>query len=123
MKIFKSFLFNAVLTFVFVTSLVTSDVKANTEKSEATFGFRVGYDFDFKQVFVGGQAEMGKILKIFRFVPSVDYGFGNDLTTFAFNADLRIYFSPPGVSPVFYGGAGPTFLVASPDGGDSDSDL
>ena len=64
-----------------------------------------------------------KIAEIARFAPSVDLGFGNDLTTFAFNGDVRFFITPPKASATLYGGGGLTFLLAEPKGGNSDSDF
>lgn len=88
-----------------------------------SFGVRGGYDFDADQVVVGVQSELGQLVELVRFAPSVDFGFGNDLTTFAFNGDFRIFLNPPGASATLYGGVGPTFFVVDTKGGNSDSEL
>jgi hypothetical protein len=96
--------------------LITGSVSANN------FGFRGGYDTDFEQALLGFQTELGKVIEIARFAPSVDYGFGNDLTTFAFNGDIRIFLTPPAASATIYGGAGLTVFLIEPKGGDTDTD-
>jgi hypothetical protein len=88
-----------------------------------SFGIRGGYDFDAEQVVIGFQSELGKFIELARFAPSADYGFGNDLTTFAFNGDIRIYLTPPGAGATLYGGVGPTFFVVDTDGSDADSKI
>lgn len=87
------------------------------------YGIRGGYDTDFDQLLIGVQTELSKVAEIARFAPSIDLGFGNDLKTFAFNGDFRIFLTPPKASATLYGGAGATFLIVEPKAGDSDSDF
>ncbi len=87
------------------------------------YGVRGGYDFGAEQAVIGFQSELGKFIELARFAPSADYGFGNDSTTFAFNGDIRIFFSPPGASATLYGGVGPTFYVTDSDRSDADSKI
>ncbi len=99
---------------------VTGNISAAVGGS---YGIRGGYDFDAEQMMIGAQAELGKIIELARFAPSADYGLGNDLTTLAFNADMRIFLSPPGSSATLYGGVGPTFFITDSDGRDAHSKI
>ena len=95
----------------------------NAASAGNSFGVRGGYDTDYDQLLIGAQSELGKVLEIARFAPSVDLGFGNNLTTFAFNGDVRVFLTPPKASATLYGGAGLTMLIVEPKGGDSDSEF
>lgn len=72
------------------------------------FGARAGFGSNPDQ-FVGGlQAVFGRYLKVFRFAPSFDLGFGDDMTTYTANGDFRFSVSPPGAGTSFYIATGPT---------------
>ena len=89
----------------------------------AALGPRAGYDLDSDKFVVGGEAEFGRVLQQFRFAPSVDLEFGNNTIT-ALNADFRLYlFNLPETGLRFYGSAGPTLLFASPEQGDSQTEI
>jgi len=111
------------LTICFAGTIATAIGAGDVKAAAGTFGIRGGFDFDADQVVVGFQAELGRFLEITRFAPSVDFGFGNDLTTIAFNGDFRIYLTPPGSSAELYGSAGPTLLIVDTQGGNSDSEV
>ncbi len=111
------------LTICFVVTVTIAISTGDVKAAAGTFGIRGGYDFDADQVIVGFQSELGRVLEVMRFSPSVDFGFGNDFTTIAFNGDFRIYLTPPGSSAEFYGSAGPTLLIIDPEGGDSNSEV
>ena len=119
MKRLISLIFAAFLGFATMSTLFTNIAGA----AGGSFGVRGGYDFDAEQFLIGGQAEMGKILEIARFAPSVDFGFGNDLTTIAFNGDIRVFVTPPKASSTIYGGLGLTLFVVDSEGRDSDSEF
>lgn len=92
--------------------------------SNYALGVRGGWSSKPDQFFIGGQGEFGKFLKSARFAPSVDVGFGDDFTVTAINLDLRWYLLPlPETGIYFYGAAGPTLAIISPDKGDSDSEI
>jgi len=115
--------FSGALFFIFVVVMGIMTNEINAAAGGLSFGVRGGYDTDSKQILIGGQSELGKFLEIARFSPSVDYGFGQDMTTFAFNGDVHVFLTPPGASATLYGGAGPTFFVFKPKGGNSDSEI
>jgi hypothetical protein len=80
-----------------------------TAPSGLGFGVRAGLGLDPDQFVVGGQFTLGaKAFSLARIVPSVDIGFGDNVTTFAFNADLLFRFILEGTSFGLYGGGGPT---------------
>ena len=54
-----------------------------------------------------------------RLVPSVDFGFGDDATTIAFNLDVIWRLRVEGSTRVIYGGAGPTVAFINPHGSGS----
>ena len=72
------------------------------------FGLRGGLGLEPDQIVVGGQFSLGRALQIFRLVPSVDAGFGENETTIAFNADFLLRLIIENSSFGFYAGAGPT---------------
>ncbi len=72
------------------------------------FGVRAGFGLEPDQFVIGGQAVFGRYLKIFRFAPSVDLGFGDDMTTYNVNGDFRVSLSPPGSTTALYVAGGPT---------------
>lgn len=87
-------------------------------------GLRTGLGLNPDQGVVGLQAVMGKTLKFARFAPSFDFGFGDDVQTFAFNGDIRLLLlTPPKSSTAFYGVAGPTVVYWNPDIGNGDTEI
>lgn len=93
------------------------------ESSERAFGFRIGYGTDPDQFVAGLQFDTGKITRWLHFVPSVDVGFGDNVTTLALNGDLKIFAPLPKSTVVFYGLAGPALAIWWPDEGDRDTDV
>jgi hypothetical protein len=51
-----------------------------------------------------------------RLVPSIDFGFGDNMTTIAFNFDFIWRLRVEGTTRVIYGGAGPTVAFMNPQG-------
>ena len=88
-----------------------------------SFGARAGFGIDPDQIVFGGQAVLGQVLKVARFSPSVDVGFGDDLTTVVGNIDLRVHLSPPRAAAGLYLGGGPTLAWLDPELGDSDTEI
>ena len=87
-------------------------------------GGRAGFSADPDQFVIGGQAVVGSVMPMINLVPSVDIGFGSNVSTTTLNIDLQYNFpSLPKVSPNIYVGAGPSIVMANPDGGDSDTDV
>jgi hypothetical protein len=86
-------------------------------------GLRAGFGIDPDQFVAGGQMVFGNPLKIARFAPSADIGFGDEITIVSFNGDLRLLFSPPGSRAIVYGQVGPTIAILNPKNGDSDTEI
>lgn len=79
-------------------------------------GGRAGFSSDPDQFVIGGQAIVGSILPMIHLAPSVDFGFGNNVTVTAINLDLQYNFpSLPKVSPNIYVGAGPSLIRTKSD--------
>ena len=51
-----------------------------------------------------------------RFVPSIDFGFGDNLTTVALNVDIIYRLRVEGTTRVIYGGGGPTLALMNQHG-------
>jgi hypothetical protein len=106
----------AVLALVILLGMGSSAL-AQEAPSGLGFGLRAGMGLDPDQFVVGAQFSLGKSLKIFRVVPSVDAGFGNSLTTIDFNADFLARLLVENTSFGFYGGGGPTLAFIDRSGG------
>ena len=83
------------------------------------FGLRAGMGLDPDQFVVGAQFSMGKSIGMFRFVPSVDVGFGNNMTVFNLNADFLVRLLIRDAPLELYAGAGPTLVFWDFTGGSS----
>src|SRR2546426_721228 len=70
-------------------------------------GPRIGYDFDFDHVFVGGQLNL-PVGRRWGLVPSAGVFPGQNGSPFRLNADLKYH--PPTVYGLFYFGAGFAYL-------------
>lgn len=88
-----------------------------------SYGIRAGYSDGPDQFVIGAQADMGSIWRRVHFVPSIDAGFGNDLTTICFNGDIQAFLPMPKSSFSLYGLAGPTIMYWSPEVGDGETDI
>lgn len=87
-------------------------------------GGRAGFSADPDQFIIGGQAVLGSVMPRINLVPSLDFGFGNDITVTTFNIDFQFNLpSLPKVSPNLYVGAGPSIVRVNPDKGNSDTDV
>lgn len=83
----------------------------------------LGFSINPDQFVLGVQAVLGEYYRG-RFAPSVDFGFGENLTLITGNFDLMIdLFSPPKSEAAFYIGGGPTLSYISPETGDSDTEI
>lgn len=79
-----------------------------------------GYD----QFHVGAHTDLGEIAPNVALLPSVEFGFGDDLTVVAANGDLVYRFTELVTSPWgLYGGGCLSFLLTDVSGGETDSDL
>jgi hypothetical protein len=108
------------LPFTLLISLGTGTAFAQQGSSGLGFGLRGGLGLDPDQIVVGAQFSLGKSLQVFRVVPSVDLGFGDDWTTIDFNADFLVRLIVEDTSFGFYGGGGPTLAFLDRSGGTSD---
>ncbi|MGD8867249.1 MAG: hypothetical protein PVI01_06455 [Gemmatimonadales bacterium] len=107
------------LALVIALGIGCNDALAQEAPSGLGFGLRAGLGLDPDQFVVGGQFSLGKSLKIFRVVPSVDVGFGDNRTTIDFNGDFLVRLIVEGTSFGLYGGGGPTLAFIDRSGGDS----
>jgi hypothetical protein len=100
----KTFFFMAVISILLLPWL------AQARTHNLGFGLRAGMGLDPDQFVVGAQFSMGKSIGIFRFVPSVDVGFGSNLTVFNLNADFLLRLLIRDTPLELYGGVGPTLV-------------
>lgn len=108
-----------VIVVVALTMFASSSVFAG----KIGFGVRGGYSSNPDQLVFGAQAMFGQFLKVTRFVPSFDFGTGDDITTYAFNGDFRLTLKIPNSSLTLYGEAGPTLIYWDTDKGGSDTEV
>jgi len=87
------------------------------------YGFRIGYGKDPDQFVAGLQADLGSVYRNIHFVPSIDAGFGEHVTTIGFNGDLKAFLPLPKATAALYVLAGPTIEIWSPDEGDGDTEI
>ena len=105
---------------VILASMLLATVGATGSWAQgARFGVRGGLSFSPDQFVLGAQAEVGR-WAFARIVPSVDVGFGDDVTTIAFNGDFLLKVELPDAKLELYGGAGPTAVYADVSNGPSD---
>lgn len=105
-----------------VMALALVILSASAVAAQARFGLRGGFGLKPDQFVIGGQAEVGN-LSFARIVPSVDVGFGDNVTTIAFNGDFLLRVNIPDASIELYGGGGPTVLYADQSNASSDWNL
>lgn len=86
-------------------------------------GPRVGISVDPDQLVVGGQAIIGEIAPNLTFDPSLELGFGDDVTTLAANFDLHYHFDIENVTWRPYAGFGADIVFADTDHGGSDTEV
>ena len=79
---------------------------AHATSSFTTWGPHVGFSTDPSQVVLGGQLEMGNVAPQIDFVPSVDFGFGDNITLVSLNGDFRYRIAVSGSAWQPYAGAG-----------------
>ena len=106
-----------------VALLLLATTPARAQEAEAStpdgkgFGLKAGVGGDPTQIVLGAQWGIHfRRLRVFRLVPNIHFGFG-DQTTTDFNADLLIRL-PTGKGFAIYGGGTPTVTTTS--GGESD---
>ncbi|MFQ5511212.1 MAG: hypothetical protein ACE5EO_05125 [Candidatus Krumholzibacteriia bacterium] len=111
----------AYLTTMFLT--IAAATTAGAQGLRPAIGARTGFSVTPDQFTIGIQSQLGSF-SLGRFAPSVDFGFGNDVTVTAFNLDIQAgLLSFPGSSTGVYGGVGPTISILSPDRGSSDTEI
>jgi hypothetical protein len=81
------------------------------------WGLRAGLGLSPDQIVLGAQYSLGKKFKITRVVPSIDVGFGDNVTTVDINGDVLFRITVPDADFGFYGGGGPTMAFWDFDGG------
>lgn len=86
---------------------------------------RAGAGINPDQFVIGAQTVLGHIAKppSPRFSPSVDIGFGDNVTVITLNPDFRVMVSPPRSNAFVYLQAGPTISIVDPKHGDGDTDI
>ncbi|HER00438.1 MAG TPA: hypothetical protein ENO22_13945 [candidate division Zixibacteria bacterium] len=98
--------------------------QSNESDAAKGFGLRAGYGTNPDQFVFGAQAVLGETLGFMRFAPSIDLGFGDDMTTYLFNADFRVLsFSPPGSPASLYAGTGMSVAVLDFSDNGSDTEI
>jgi len=110
-----------ILAVIAVVSVGAGSVLAASPRKG--FGPRIGYSSNPDQLVIGAQAVFGRFLKITRFAPSFDFGTGDNMKTYTFNADMRFIFSLPKSSTALYAAAGPTLIYGDADNGGSDTEV
>lgn len=90
---------------------------ATTSAQEGSFGARVGMGLNPDQFVIGAQFAIGKKAGVARVAPSVDLGFGDDVTTIDFNLDFLFRLKVEDTGFGFFGGGGPTLGFADNKGG------
>jgi hypothetical protein len=80
-------------------------------------GPRVGFSVDPDQLVLGGQAIIGEIAPKLTFDPSLEFGFGDNVTVVAVNFDLHYHFDVQGAAWRPYAGAGVGLDFQSVDNG------
>lgn len=115
-------LMNLALCVLVISGLIAPAAAA--DEAKMGLGLRpLGFSINPDQYVLGAQAVLGTYYRG-RFAPSVDFGFGDNVTVITGNFDLKIdLFSPPKSESVFYVGAGPTLSYISPDVGESDTEI
>jgi hypothetical protein len=94
-----------------------------SDDSRKSIGVRAGYGHNPDQFVIGAQADLGEVYSRIHFVPSIDAGFGDHMTTVTLNGDVKLYVPLPESSVMLYGLAGPALTIWSPEGGDGDTEI
>lgn len=86
-------------------------------------GPRVGLSIDPDQLVLGGQMIIGELAPDLTFDPSLEFGFGDNVTVIAMNADLHYHFTLEGTAWRPYAGGGIGLNFIDVDGGGSDTEV
>ena len=97
---------------------------ANAEALTTAYGPRLGFSTDPDQLVVGGQIELGEMAPDLTFIPNIELGFGDNVTTIQLNADVHYHFRVSGSAwrPYVGGGLGIAFYDFD-NGAGSDSEF
>ncbi|MFQ5582866.1 MAG: hypothetical protein ACE5GL_00330 [Calditrichia bacterium] len=95
----------------FALLLVFISAPAKAQDNGVGFGVRGGFGLNPDQLVVGAQFTLGKKAGIARIVPSVDFGFFDNVTTITFNGDFLFQLKVEESSFGLYGGGGPTLTL------------
>jgi hypothetical protein len=90
---------------------------------ETGIGPRVGVSINPDQIVFGGQAIVGEIAPNLTFDPSLELGFGDDVTVVALNFDLHYHFDVTNSKWRPYAGGGIGVGFFSVDNGGSDTEV
>jgi hypothetical protein len=104
-------------------TIFVSAAALSAEGSVRCFGLRAGYGMDPDQFVIGGQADLARIFGNLHLVSSIDAGFGDNMTTFAFNPEVNLFLPLPKSSASLYGILGPSLVLWSPEEGDGDTEI
>ena len=102
---------------------------AATAQLRTGIGPRVGISVDPDQLLLGGQAIIGEIAPNVTFDPSLELGFGDNVTTLAANFDLHYHFDLENVTWRPYAGFGADIVFYNfddddgPGDGDTDTEV
>lgn len=92
---------------IFVCVAVVALFAASAAAADTAWGLRGGLTFDPDQVHLGAHLEAGELFTQGYFVPNVEIGFGDHITTIAFNPELVYRFLKRSKSNWgFYAGGG-----------------
>jgi hypothetical protein len=93
-------------------------------RSGMEFGVRAGYSINPDQFVIGAQAVSRSMSYGLRLAPSVDLGFGDNITTYLFNLDVHFLSARfPKSSSGFYLGVGPAIAVYDFSDFDDDTEI
>ncbi len=110
---------------ILTVSLITlaAGATATAAGPAMSFGGRAGLSVNPDQFVIGLQGSWGNAAGPLDFAPSFDMGFGDNNTSYVFNADFQLPFSLPRSSARLYAGAGPTLAVFDHNNHTSNSEL
>ena len=98
-----------------VAALLLASAPTDAQLNAA--GVRLGFSSNPDQFVMGGQLEFGPFSKSFTFVPSLELGLGDDITTIQLNGDGYYHFDIQGESWNPYAGMGLGLAFYDWDGG------
>jgi hypothetical protein len=108
------------LTFLVVLLLAFTE----TARADTSVGLHGGFSSGPDQFIIGPHLNLSPIADNLYIVPGAEVGFGDDVTTLAFNGDLQYRFEVHDSEVRPYAGGGVALVWFDPDGpGDSDTNL